>query len=178
MDRSPALDLIRTLPSFVSSAPLRRLLPVLGLVFALGAPVVLAPSGATAEETSSTRERKEEEKQTRKAHKQFNREIQYRRVVGPRVLPVGPFSISVFVNGQPFEARIRVAIQAVTEQAKATLDGQKWAINGIVYPLAVRLYENGRPNREQIELFKMEAQTQLSARYPEMIDEVFIESLI
>ena len=66
----------------------------------------------------------------------------------------------------------------MTEAAKATLDGQKWAVNGIVYPLAVRLYENGRPTREQIELFKMEAQTQLSARYPDMIEEVFIESLI
>ncbi|MEQ8585062.1 MAG: hypothetical protein RLO01_13655 [Thalassobaculaceae bacterium] len=165
MDRSSPLDLI-------------RLLPVLGLVCAMAAPIVLSPSSVAAQETSSTRERKEEEKETRKAHKQFNREIQYRRVVGPRVLPIGPFSISVFVNGQPLEARIRVAIQAATEQAKATLDGQKWAINGIVYPLAVRLYEKGRPNREQIELFKMEAQTQLSARYPEMIDEVFIESLI
>lgn len=165
MDRSSPLDLI-------------RLLPVLGLVFAMAAPIVLSPSSVAAQETSSTRERKEEEKETRKAHEQFNREIQYRRVVGPRVLPIGPFSISVFVNGQPLEARIRVAIQAATEQAKATLDGQKWAINGIVYPLAVRLYENGRPNREQIELFKMEAESQLSARYPDMIDEVFIESLI
>jgi hypothetical protein len=66
----------------------------------------------------------------------------------------------------------------MNQQAKATLDGQKWAVSGIVYPLAVRLYENGRPSREQIELFKMEAQTQLSERYPDMVEEVFIESLI
>lgn len=158
---------------------LRLALPALLLAMVFAMPVAVMPSGAVAqEETSSTRERKEEEKARRKEHKQFNREIQYRRVVGPRVLPIGPFSISLFVNGQPLEARIRVAIQAVTEQAKATLDGQKWAVNGIVYPLAVRLYENGRPTREQIELFKMEAQTQLSARYPDMIEEVFIESLI
>ena len=132
---------------------------------------------AAADETSSTKERKEEEKQRRKAHKQFNREIQYRRVVGPKVLPIGPFSISLFVNGQPMEARIRVAVQAMTEQDKITLDGQKWAVNGIVYPLAVRLFEKGRPDREQIELFKMESRTQLSQRYPDMIEEVFIESL-
>ena len=142
---------------------------------------VLSPTFAFAagqSETDSTKERKEEQKQRDKEHKQFNREIQYRRVVGPKVLPIGPFSISVFVKGQPMEARIRVAIEAISEQAKATLDGQKWAVNGIVYPLAVKLYENGRPNREQIELFKAEAQTQLSARYPDMIEAVYIESLI
>lgn len=140
-----------------------------------GAPML---SGASAAETDSTKERKEEQKQRDKEHKQFNREIQYRRVVGPNVLPIGPFSISVFVKGQPLEARLRVAIEAKDVQAKTALDAQKWAVNGIVYPLAVKLYENGRPNREQIELFKMEAQTQLSERYPDMVQGVYIESLI
>ncbi|WPZ32277.1 hypothetical protein T8K17_13600 [Thalassobaculum sp. OXR-137] len=139
-----------------------------------GAPVLSAPASA---ETSSTTERKEEQKQRDKEHKQFNREIQYRRVVGPNVLPIGPFSISVFVKGQPLEARLRVAIEAKDVQAKTALDAQKWAVNGIVYPLAVKLYEQGRPNREQIELFKMEAQTQLSERYPDVIQGVYIESL-
>lgn len=133
---------------------------------------------AEADDTRSTKERREAEKERAKKHKEFNREIQYRRVIGPRVLPVGPFSISLFVRGQPVEARIRVAIQAMTEQDKITLDAQKWAVNGIVYPLAVRLFENGRPDREQIELFKTDAQDRLSKRFPEMIDEVFIESLI
>ena len=146
---------------------------LLALVVA-GAPVLSAPAAA---ETSSTTERKEEQKQRDKEHKQFNREIQYRRVVGPNVLPIGPFSISVFVKGQPLEARLRVAIEAKDVQAKTALDAQKWAVNGIVYPLAVKLYEQGRPNREQIELFKMEAQTQLSERYPDVIQGVYIESL-
>lgn len=143
--------------------------------------VTSAPAPAVAEsqeETSSTKDRKEAEKERAKKHKEFNREIQYRRVVGPNVLPVGPYSISLFVNGQPVEARLRVAIQAVNVQAKNTLDDQKWAVNGIVYPLAVQLFEKGRPDREQIELFKAQAQPQLSERYPDMIDEVFIESLI
>ncbi len=140
-----------------------------------GAPILSAPALA---ETESTKERKEEQKQRDKEHKQFNREIQYRRVVGPNVLPIGPFSISVFVQGQPLEARLRVAIEAKDLQAKTALDAQKWAVNGIVYPLAVKLYEQGRPNREQIELFKAEAQTQLSARYPDMVQAVYIESLI
>lgn len=148
------------------------------LAVALLAGLIAATPAVAQDETSSTKERKETEKELRKQHKQFNREIQYRRVVGPRVLPIGPFSISLFVNGQPLEARIRVAIQAITEQDKLTLDGQKWAVNGIVYPLAVRLFEKGRPDREQIELFKMEAQEKLSQRYPDMIEAVFIESLI
>ena len=147
---------------------------VLALLVA-GAPILSAPVLA---ETSSTKERKEEQKQRDKEHKQFNREIQYRRVVGPYVLPIGPFSISVFVQGQPLEARLRVAIEAKDVQAKTALDAQKWAVNGIVYPLAVKLYEQGRPNRDQIELFKMEAQTQLSERYPDMVEAVYIESLI
>lgn len=147
---------------------------VLALLVA-GAPILSAPVLA---ETSSTKERKEEQKQRDKEHKQFNREIQYRRVVGPNVLPIGPFSISVFVRGQPLEARLRVAIEAKDVQAKTALDAQKWAVNGIVYPLAVKLYEQGRPNRDQIELFKMEAQTQLSERYPDMVEAVYIESLI
>lgn len=145
------------------------------LALVAGAPILSAPALA---ETDSTKERKEEQKQRDKEHKQFNREIQYRRVVGPNILPIGPFSISVFVQGQPLEARLRVAIEAKDVQAKTTLDAQKWAVNGIVYPLAVKLYENGRPNREQIELFKMEAQTQLSERYPDMVQAVYIESLI
>ncbi|WP_420564692.1 hypothetical protein [Thalassobaculum sp.] len=145
------------------------------LALVAGVPILSAPALA---ETDSTKERKEEQKQRDKEHKQFNREIQYRRVVGPNILPIGPFSISVFVQGQPLEARLRVAIEAKDVQAKTTLDAQKWAVNGIVYPLAVKLYENGRPNREQIELFKMEAQTQLSERYPDMVQAVYIESLI
>lgn len=147
---------------------------VLALLIA-GAPILSAPVLA---ETSSTTERKEEQKQRDKEHKQFNREIQYRRVIGPNVLAIGPFSISVFVKGQPLEARLRVAIEAKDVQAKTALDAQKWAVNGIVYPLAVKLYEQGRPDREQIELFKMEAQTQLSQRYPDMVQAVYIESLI
>ena len=160
---------------------MKRLLPA---VFCLAALIAVTPMttsfAQTVEEddTRSTKQRKEAEKERAKQHKEFNREIQYRRVIGPRVLPVGPFSISLFVRGQPMEARIRVAIQATTEQNKVTLDGQKWAVNGIVYPLAVRLFENGRPDREQIELFKTDARDRLSKRFPDMIDEVFIESLI
>lgn len=70
-----------------------------------GVPVLTGAASAWGAETSSTKERKEEQKQRDKEHKQFNREIQYRRVVGPNVLPIGPFSISVFVNGQPYTSR-------------------------------------------------------------------------
>src|SRR3546814_8732070 len=49
------------------------------------------------------------------------------------------------------------------------------AVNGIVYPLAVRLFEQGRPSMEQIRAFKDDTRAQLSARYPDLIDDVFIE---
>jgi hypothetical protein len=146
----------------------------LALVFA--AP--LAVPALAQDDTASTKERKEKEKDIRKKDKQFNREIKFRRVVGPNVLPVGPFSVSVFVNGQPMEARIRVAIQANSVDSKISMDSEKWAVQGIVYPQAVKLFEDGRPDRERIELFKMETQKELSKRFPDMIDAVYIESMM
>ncbi len=160
---------------------MKRLLPVLCCMLAVLLVVPVDGQVAYAQEqddTSSTKKRKQAEKERAKKHKEFNREIQYRRVIGPKVLAVGPFSVSLFVRGQPVEARIRVAVQAVSEQGKITMDAQKWAVNGILYPLAVRLFENGRPDREQIELFKVDARDRLSERFPDMVDEVFIESMI
>lgn len=152
---------------------------VVGLVFAFSVPAISVPVGniANAQERS-TRERQAEEKAQKKRDKQFNREILYRHSVGPRVLPLGPFTISLFVKGQPFETRIRVALQTKSTEVKLELENQKWALNGIIYPLAVRLFENGRPNNDEIRAFKEDAYALLSKRYPNQIEDVFIESLI
>jgi hypothetical protein len=148
-------------------------------VLTLGFGAALAPvSALKAAERESTTERKQAEKQQKKKDKEFNRDILYRHAVGPRVLALGPYSISLFVRGQPVEGRLRVAVQMTSEQAKLTLEGQKMAVNGIVYPLAVRLFEQGRPSTAQIRTFKEDTRTQLLARYPDMIEDVFIESLI
>ena len=133
---------------------------------------------AQASEAESTKDRKEQEKVQKKKDKEFNREIQFRRVIGPKVLALGPYSVSLFVQGQPVEGRVRVAVQAKSVSDKTAMDAQKWAINGIIYPLAVRMFESGRPTPNSIRDFKGSAYELLSKRYPGMVDEVFIESLI
>lgn len=152
---------------------------VLATALILGAGALLAPlSAGRAAEAESTTERKQEEKRQKKKDKEFNRDILYRHAVGPKVLALGPYSISLFVQGQPLEARLRVAVQMTTEQAKLELEGQKMAVNGIVYPLAVRMFELGRPSTAQIRAFKEDTRAQLMQRYPNLIDDVFIESMI
>ncbi len=151
----------------------------LAVALLVGLGGVLPPlSVGHAQEADSTTERKQAEKQQKKKDKEFNRDILYRHAVGPKVLALGPYSISLFVRGQPLEAKIRVAVQTTSEQARLTLEGQKMAVNGIVYPLAVRLFEQGRPSTAQIRTFKEDTRAQLVARYPNMIDDVFIESMI
>lgn len=152
---------------------------VIGLALALAAAITLTPFGnAASAQEKSTKERKAKEKEQKKKDKKFNREILYRQAVGPNVLPLGPYTISLFVKGQPYETRIRVAVEATSTQAKLSLETQKWALNGIVYPLAVRLFENGRPNNDEIRAFKDDTRDQLAKRYPNQIVEVFLESLI
>ena len=151
---------------------------LLAAVLVVAAGAALAPAARAQSEASSTTERKQAEKQQKKKDKEFNREILYRHSVGPKVLALGPYSISLFVRGQPLEARLRVAVQMTSEQARIALEDQKMVVNGIVYPLAVRLFEQGRPNTEQIRAFKEDTRSQLIARDPDMIDDVFIESMI
>ena len=149
---------------------------ILVTALSLGMAGMLVP--AAAEEAGSTTDRKAAEKTQKKKDKEFNREILYRHSVGPKVLALGPYSISLFVRGQPLEARLRVAVQTSSEQARVQLEAQKMAMNGIVYPLAVRMFEQGRPSSEQIRAFKDDTRAQLAERYPNLIEEVFIESLI
>lgn len=117
-------------------------------------------------------------KEQNKKDGRFNEERVYRFMVGPDILPVGPYTISLYVRGQLVEGRLRIAIQARDSQAKTTLEGQKWAINGIVYPLALRMWENGRPSTEDVFNFKTDAKTQLQRLYKKLVKEVFIQSIM
>lgn len=137
-----------------------------------------APAFASGSGDAQSDKREQEERAQKKKDKEFNRDILYRHAVGPKVLALGPYSISMFVRGQPLEARLRVAVQATSEVARLQLETQKMSVNGIVYPLAVRLFERGRPTTEQIRAFKDDTRAQLAERWPDMIDDVFIESMI
>jgi len=131
-----------------------------------------------AEQDESTKERKQKEKEQKKKDKKFNDDRLYRFMVGPDVLPVGPYTISFYVRGQLVEGRLRIAIQAKDTQAKRALEGEKWVINGIVYPLVLRMWENGRPTTEDIRNFKSDSKSQLQRRFAELVKEVYIESIM
>ncbi|MDG2286932.1 MAG: hypothetical protein P8N43_15615 [Alphaproteobacteria bacterium] len=153
---------------------LKILLIVLGA--SLCAPCFDSPAQAAEDEEDldqSTKDRKLKEKEQKKKDKKFNDDRVYRFMVGPDTLPIGPF---LYVRGQLVEGRLRIAIQAQNRQAKTTLEGEKWAINGIVYPLALRMWENGRPSTEDVLNFKTDTKTLLQRRYSEQVKDVFIES--
>ena len=143
---------------------------------------VLPDGGSAAAASSEIKKAKEENaekaKQQRKKDKEFNRDILYRHTIGPEVLPLGPYTISLYVKGQLTEGRVRVAVQTRDTAAKSQLEGEKFALNGIIYQLAVRMFENGRPTTEDLLNFKVDARTQLTQRYNDLIVDVFLESLI
>lgn len=118
----------------------------------------------------------EEEKKPRKRKRpdDFNRSIQYRSVIGDNVLAVGPFSIAMFVNGQNLEGQIRVAVVAEPDTDMSTLQTSKEAIYGILYPLILQLYEDGRPTTQGLLDFKESAKERLTARFTDPINDVFI----
>jgi len=155
---------------------------VLAAVIGLGFCFSLAPTAAIAqsndEDDASTKQRKLKEKEQKKRDKKFNDDRLYRFMVGPSVLPVGPYTISLYVRGQLVEGKLRVAIQAKDNQAKSALETEKWAINGIIYPLALRMWEDGRPSTEDILNFKTDSKLQLQRRFDELVEEVYIESIM
>jgi hypothetical protein len=164
-------------------AGMTRILKILSVVVLASfcAPAFVGPVLAATDEEDldqSTKDRKQKEKEQKKKDKKFNDDRIYRFMVGPDVLPVGPFTISLYVRGQLVEGKLRIAIQAKDNQAKANLEGQKWVINGIIYPLALRMWENGRPTTEDIRNFKSDSKTQLQRRFAEQIKDVFIESIM
>lgn len=161
---------------------MRRFLKILLIVTAttFAASLLIAPVHAASDEDQeeSTKDRKLKEKEQKKKDKKFNDDRLYRFMVGPDILSVGPFTISLYVRGQLVEGKLRVAIQTKNSQAKATLESEKWVINGIVYPLALRMWENGRPSTEDIRSFKSDTTSQLKSRFAELVKEVFIESIM
>lgn len=158
-----------------------RYFPILVLALAValnGAPEALAQSAGDKANAKAEADREQKAKAQRKKDKQFNRDIQYRHVVGPDVLPLGPFTVSFYVNGQLTEHRIRVALQAVDTATKSQLENFKPQLFGIVYPLCLRLFENGRPTQTDLLTFKTDVEQQISTRFKDSLKGVFIESVL
>ena len=123
------------------------------------------------------KENRDKAKAQKKKDKKFNKELLYRHLVGPNVLPIGPFTISLFVRGQLLEGKLRIAVVAASSTEKLELEGEKNALMGIIYPLAIRMYENGRPSTADILNFKQDAKVQLANRFDDRITDLYIESI-
>src|SRR3546814_11598514 len=121
----------------------RRLFLLAATLAALLAATMPAAPGRAAD-AASTDERKQAERAQKKKDKEFNRDILYRHAVGPKVLALGPYSISLFVRGQPLEARLRVAVQTTTELARTQLEAhdRKSVVSG--KSVSVRVDLGGR----------------------------------
>ena len=130
------------------------------------------------EDDELTQERKAKEKEQKKRDKKFNEEKVYKFMVGRDVLPLPMFYISLYVNGRLVEGKLRVAVQTSSPAARRSLNVEKNALRGIIYPLAIRMWENGRPSTEDIRDFKAEATSQLKTRFDDLVKEVFIESIL
>ncbi|WP_193183604.1 hypothetical protein [Nisaea sediminum] len=151
----------------------------LGLLLAAGhAGNALAASAGDKANAKVEEERKQKDKAQRKKDKEFNRDISYRHVVGPEVLPLGPFTVSLYVGGQLTEHRVKVALQAVDVTKKTELENAKTQLYGIVYPLCLRLFEKGRPSASDLLLFKADVEKQVSTRFKDSLKGVFIESVL
>src|SRR6185436_12253339 len=125
--------------------PMNRLLILLSsLTLAAGA---LAPADALAQ----------------KKKKGLETEMTYERKLPPNYAPFGPFTVTNYQGGQFYEGRVSIAIEAVDTQARGVIWSNKQLVNGIIQPLAVKLFEQGRPTPSRIETFKKEAGAKLDA---------------
>ena len=155
-----------------------RLLPaVFGLVVTLSMghslDVLAAENG---EEAIPKEEQKEQDQQGK--NREFNRDIMYWQAIGPDVLPLGPFTISLYVDGRVIEHRLKVALQAVDTVKKDELEAAKTLLYGIVYPLCLKLFENGRPSSSDILAFKAQVRKNVSNRFKNTLEDVYIASVL
>ncbi|WP_193173191.1 hypothetical protein [Nisaea nitritireducens] len=158
-----------------------RLLPVFGLAILLAmghAPNALAASEGDEANAKVEAERLQKDKDQRKKDKKFNRDITYRHAIGPDVLPLGPFTISLYIDGRLTEHRLKVALQAIDTAKKSELEAAKTQLYGIVYPLCLKLFEKGRPSSSDILAFKAQVQKNVSTRFKDSLKGVYIESVL
>lgn len=158
-----------------------RLLPIFGLAIFLAMSNGNGALAATEGDKANAKveaERQQKDKAQRKKDKAFNRDISYRHTIGPDVLPLGPFTISLYIDGRLTEHRLRVALQAIDTTKKTELENAKTQLYGIVYPLCLKLFENGRPSSSDVLAFKAQVQKNVSTRFKDSLKEVFIESIL
>lgn len=123
----------------------------------------LAPSDAYAQE---------------KKKKKGGDEMTYERKLPPNFAPFGPYTVTNYQAGQFFEGRVSIAIEAIDVTARGVIWQNKQLVNGIIQPLAVKLFEQGRPTPSRIETFKKEAGARLDARFKDKIKMIYVREVM
>ncbi|MBI1774332.1 MAG: hypothetical protein HYR63_03200 [Proteobacteria bacterium] len=136
------------------------------LLASLAAVLVLAELGAAQAE------------ETKKKRKDLSTEQTYERKLPETYAPFGPYTIRNLQDGKIFEGRVTVSVEAINSSARQMLWGNKPLVNGILFPLAVKLFEGGRPTPSRVEGFKKEAQTALDARFKGQIKGVYVKDVM
>jgi hypothetical protein len=137
-----------------------------GLAAAVAALIALSSAGGAGAE------------ETKKKRKDLATEQTYERKLGPNWAPFGPYTIRNIRDGTLFEGRVTVAVEAKDTPARQMLWNNKQLVNGILFPLAVKLFEDGRPTPSRVESFKKEAETALDARFKGQVKGVYVKDVM
>jgi flagellar basal body-associated protein FliL len=116
--------------------------------------------------------------QEKKKKKADGSEMTYERKLPPNYAPFGPYTVTNIQGGQFFEGRVSIAIEAVDNAARSAIWSNKPLVNGIVQPLAVKLFEQGRPTPSRIEAFKKEAAIKLEQRFKDKIKGIYVREVM
>ncbi|MEC8028593.1 MAG: hypothetical protein VX170_13055, partial [Pseudomonadota bacterium] len=113
----------------------------MALILALTAPVAVG-GGAAAEEGQPKVIEKRKRAETR-----FH-------TPPPNAIKIGPIQVALTAGGRTVAGKLQFSVVAVDEAARGKLQAGQDAIYGIVYPLAIKLYAAGRPDKSAIRAFK------------------------
>ena len=113
-----------------------------------------------------------------KKKKKGGDEMTYERKLPANFAPFGPYTVTNYQEGKFFEGRVSIAIEAIDVTARGVIWQNKQLVNGIIQPLAVKLFEQGRPTPSRIETFKKEAGARLDARFKDKIKTIYVREVM
>jgi hypothetical protein len=116
--------------------------------------------------------------QDKKKKKSADQEATYERKLPANFAPFGPYTVTNFQSGQFFEGRVSIAIEAQDVVARGLIWQNKQLVNGIIQPLAIKLFEQGRPTPSRIEAFKKEAGFKLDQRFKDKILAIYVKDVM
>lgn len=137
-------------------------------LLALVLTLVLALAGAAL--ASDKKDKKKDEKMEGDRYNRMLKESNY--------VPFGPYVVFLTREGRQIKGRVSVAIETENAKAKDMLKNNKQAIDGILYPIATRLFEDGSPSPSHFEYFKNEAMAKLKDRFPLEVKGIVIKEVV